>query len=130
MKKFYVGVKGIIKEERGYLLLKAAKGHWDIPGGRIDGDEDFEATLNRELSEELPGSKIDRIGGLQGAFRLPKDIEDDTSLVLIYFLVNVVLPKDVVLSDEHTDFVWINRLEDIPDDLNPEIDRILRDLTK
>ncbi len=128
MKKFYVGVKGVIKEDRGYLILKSTKGHWDIPGGRMDSDETFEQTIIREVSEELPGSEVTAINELQGAFRLHKDIDDDISLVLLYFLVKAKLPKEVKLSYEHESFIWVNRIEDLPDDLNPEIDRILRKL--
>lgn len=129
MKKFYVGVKGIIKEERGYVLLKATKGYWDIPGGRMDDDETFEDTLRRELSEELPGSELISVGGLQGAHRLQKDIDGDTSLVLLYFLVEAKVPQEVVLSEEHESYIWINKLEDIPEDsLNQEINSILRTL--
>ena len=128
MKKFYVGVKAIIKEERGYLVLKATKGHWDIPGGRMDGDENFEQTIRREVSEELPGAEVTSVNNLQGAFRLPKYIDGDTSLVLLYFLVDAKLPKEVKLSEEHESYVWINGAEDLPEGLNPEIDRILQNL--
>jgi len=66
------------------LVLKATKGHWDIPGGRINGNEDFKVTLNRELSEELPGIEVSGINDFLGAYRLPKDINEDISLVLLY----------------------------------------------
>jgi len=129
MKKFYVGVKGIIKEERGYLVLKAVKGHWDIPGGRMDGDETFEQTLERELAEELPGVEVESINGLRGAHRLQKDIDDDISLVLLYFLVDAKLPKEVNLSKEHESYIWVNSLEDLPKKgLDPEITIILTNL--
>ena len=68
MKKFYVGVKGLIKTDQGYLILKHTKGHYDTPGGRIDGNEGFEQTLRRELSEELPGISDIVVGDLVGAF--------------------------------------------------------------
>ena len=126
LKRFYVGVKGIIREERGILLLKASKGHWDIPGGRIDDDEALVDTLKRELSEELPGSEVINIEGVKGAVRIPKDIDDDISLVLVYFLVDAKLPKEIQLSEEHEDYIWINSVEDIPEQgLNPEIQSIL-----
>lgn len=128
MKKFYVGVKAIIKEDRGYLLLKATKGHMDIPGGRMDDDENFEQTIRREVAEELAGAEVISVNELQGAFRLPKDIDGDTSLVLLYFLVEAKLPNNVVLSNEHEGCVWVNSVGDLPEDLNPEIDRILRSL--
>ncbi len=131
MKKFYVGVKGIVKDERGYLLLHRdykSGDYWDIPGGRMDGDETFEQTITREIAEELPGTENTSMKDLQGAFRLQKDIEGNISLVLLYFLVEAKLPKEIKLSEEHESYTWVNRVEDIPDGLNPEIDRILRKL--
>jgi 8-oxo-dGTP pyrophosphatase MutT (NUDIX family) len=128
MKKFYVGVKGVIKAEKGYLLLKHTKGHFDMPGGRMDGNEDFKDTLTRELSEELPGINDVKIGELVGSYRLQKDIEDDTSLVLLFFLVSANLTSPIVLSDEHQSYQWITSAEDIPAELNPQIDTILRTL--
>lgn len=131
MKTFFVGVKGVIRDNRGYLLLHRnykSGDHWDIPGGRIDGNEEFEDALRRELDEELPGIVVDRIGALQGAFRLQKDIDGDTSLILLYFLVEAKIPDKIVLSDEHEAHTWVNSIKDLPDRLNPEIERILRKL--
>lgn len=128
MKKFYVGVKAIIKTDQGYLILKHSKGHYDTPGGRIDENEDFKDTLLRELSEELPGISNVKIGDLIGAFRLQKDIDGDISLVLLYFLVNARLPKPIALSEEHTNYLFIKDLAGIPEGLNPEIAGALRKL--
>lgn len=128
IKKFYVGVKGIIRTDKGYLVLKHAKGHYDTPGGRIDGDEEFEQTLRRELSEELPGISDVHIGDLLSSSRLHIDIEEDTSLVLLYFLVNATLPDPIVLSEEHQSYQWITSVDGIPGDIKPDIDTILRKL--
>lgn len=49
---FQVGVKALIMNEENQLLLVSetnnADVYWDIPGGRIDGDESFSQTLERE----------------------------------------------------------------------------------
>ena len=130
MKKFYVGVKGLIHDnERGYLLLRAAKGYWDIPGGRMDDNENLEATLRRELSEELPGVELQSLGEIQGSHRLPHDIEGDISLVILYYLVSVKLPKEIVLSEEHESYIWVKQRADIPkEDLNPRMREIMINL--
>jgi len=128
MKKFYVGVKAIIKDERGYLVLKAKKGHMDIPGGRINGDESFLQTIEREVQEELPGTKVIRVRELSGAYRVQKDIDDDIGLVLLYFLVDAKVPKKVALSEEHESSVWVNHLKSIPSSLNSEAKSILKKL--
>lgn len=132
MKKFYVGVKGVIQDSgKGILLLHRdykSGDFWDTPGGRIDADEEFAETLKRELSEELPGIEVKSIGGLLGAFRLQKDIDGDTCLVLLYFAVEAKLPESVVLSEEHKSYKWINSVADIPNGLNQQIEKILRKL--
>ncbi len=114
MKKFYVGIKAVIHDEaKGYLMLRHTSGWLDLPGGRMDGDEDFEATLRRELREELPGSTLLATADLVGTQRVMKDIDDDISLVLLYFKATVELPAEIVLSDEHTEYLWIKSLDDI-----------------
>lgn len=132
MKKFFVGVKAIIYDEaRGVLLLKHEKGFWDVPGGRIDDNETIEQTLGREISEELPGACLKQLGELKNAFRLQKDILDDTSLVLLYYIVEVELPGEIKLSDEHIEYIWVKNREQIPDlSWNPEVLNILKDILK
>lgn len=129
MKKFYVGVKGVVREQgKGFLLLRRdykSGDFWDTPGGRIDGSEEFEDTLKRELIEELPGITGIKIGDLLGAFRLQKDIDGDISLVLLYFLVDAKLPEPIRLSEEHDSHIWVSEYSKIPEGLNPEIHKIL-----
>lgn len=59
---FFVGVKAVIAddaENKGKILLihipewNGNPEHWDMPGGRMDAGEDFQAALLRELREEL-----------------------------------------------------------------------------
>ena len=131
MKKFFVGVKGIIRDERGVLLLKRDlkdQNFYDIPGGRIDDTELFEDTLRRELSEELPGTKLVKINKLAGTTRVMRDIAENTGLVLIYFLVEAELPEKIVLSEEHSSYVWVKTVEDIPDAVNEEVKRIITEI--
>jgi 8-oxo-dGTP pyrophosphatase MutT (NUDIX family) len=132
MKTFYVGVKGIvIDEERGALLLHReykSGDFWDMPGGRMDDDEDFKDTLTRELSEELPGVKVQRIGDLLGAHRVHKDIDGNVSLVLLYFSVTAKLPDPVQLSEEHSGYKWVKTQHDIPEGVNEQVMKILREV--
>jgi predicted NUDIX family NTP pyrophosphohydrolase len=64
MKQFNVGIKGVVRRQDGAVLLLRKNqddAFWDVPGGRIDGDESIEQTLNRELAEELPNSGKDEL---------------------------------------------------------------------
>jgi 8-oxo-dGTP pyrophosphatase MutT (NUDIX family) len=128
LKKFYVGVKGLIRAGSGFLILKHESGRYDIPGGRIDDDEDFEQTLRRELNEELPGIKDVKIGNMIGAYRLHKDIDQDTSLVLLYFSVEAILPEEIELSDEHTEYLWVSTRSEIPNATDPQLIALLQKL--
>ena len=68
-KKFHVGVKALIQNEEGKILLvrvntKELKGnkhgaYWDIPGGRIKEGDDVERTLRKEIEEELGTNDIE-----------------------------------------------------------------------
>lgn len=56
---FQVGIKALIRNDRGQILMvhipewSGTAAHWDLPGGRIDTNESFLETLNRELLEEI-----------------------------------------------------------------------------
>ena len=112
IKTFYVGVKGfIVQGDKVLLLHKAGGNFWEAPGGRIDGDETIEEALDRELHEEVPNIKDIRIGDIVGAHRLPKDIDGDKSLTLIYYLVSAGFDGDPQISDEHDNWQWASKDE-------------------
>jgi len=48
-----LSVKGIVEEHGKIWLRHNEWGKWELPGGRVDGDEQPEETVVRELSEEL-----------------------------------------------------------------------------
>jgi 8-oxo-dGTP pyrophosphatase MutT (NUDIX family) len=128
LKKFYVGVKVIIKDKRGYLILKHVNEYTDMPGGRVDDNETLDQTIRREVAEELPGTVVLSVNGLRGAYRILRDVDKDTGLILLYYLAEAKLPKKIKLSSEHKSYMWINEEKELPKDLNPELDRILRKL--
>ena len=77
IKQFNIGVKGVIRVGDKCLVLKRIRNgnqYWDIPGGRINGEETIEDTLKRELFEELPSLGKYTIGKLLNASRLPNDL--------------------------------------------------------
>lgn len=113
IKDCHVGIKGIVMVNDRCLVLKKKTDsgtYWDIPGGRIDDDENLEATLSRELKEELPSIKNYKIDSIISAYRLSKDIVDSKALILIFFKV-IAEDFNVELSEEHCDYRWIGNNE-------------------
>jgi 8-oxo-dGTP pyrophosphatase MutT (NUDIX family) len=56
---FHIGIKGLIRNRSGKVLLlkvpawRGNPGYWDLPGGRMNPGETFEQTLRREIEEEI-----------------------------------------------------------------------------
>ncbi|SKA33969.1 ADP-ribose pyrophosphatase YjhB, NUDIX family [Enhydrobacter aerosaccus] len=64
MTAYPVSIKGVLIDGGCVLLLRNARGEWDLPGGRPDTGEDFPAALKREVCEETGldvevGPKVD-----------------------------------------------------------------------
>jgi len=134
VKTFYVGIKSVIVKDDKVLLLRANKAQgrrdiWEMPGGRIDGDETILQALNRELQEELPNIKNIKIYEILHAHRLPWDIDGDKSLVLIFYRVSADFDSDPQISDEHVDWQWADKqaaLELTPEHMQPAILKVLK----
>jgi 8-oxo-dGTP diphosphatase len=111
MKQFFVGAKAIIQNDKHeiLLLMHATKGFWDLPGGRIDGNETIEQAVEREVSEELPGSSGLSIGDLVHAERLHKDVSGNVGLLLLIYEAVLTLPDGLLLSDEHSNYAWVSK---------------------
>jgi 8-oxo-dGTP pyrophosphatase MutT (NUDIX family) len=113
MKTFYVGIKGVIVNDDKVLIVKgtAERDFWEVPGGRIDGDETIEQALHRELREELPNIKSIVLHKILDAYRVPKDIDGDTSLVLVFYKVSADFDGEPQVSEEHSESKWASKSE-------------------
>lgn len=83
-----------------------AEGKWDVPGGRIEPEEEVRQGLVREVKEE---SGLDVVpGDLMGVFDgFPSIQGEDCHVVRLYFLCDS--PSDaVVLSADHDAYEWID----------------------
>ena len=110
MDKFNVAVKAFIVNENDELLLVKRSdddlhkpGVWEVPGGRLESGEDPFEGLKREVSEET---------GLEINIRNPLRIhhftrEDGGKITMITFYCRT-RGRDVRLSNEHTDHIWID----------------------
>ena len=112
-KTFYVGVKGIIVNKAGQVLVlkkedEVGKEFWDIPGGRIDSSETISEALKRELKEEITNIGDFEVEILLTAKRLERDLKDGNGLLLLYYKVKTDL-EEVKISNEHKMHFWVDK---------------------
>ena len=52
---YRISLKALIYNDAGQILVvkEINRTYWDLPGGGMDYDEDFESSLKRELLEEV-----------------------------------------------------------------------------
>lgn len=123
-----IAVKACIIENGQILLIQRRStdvhkpNTWDIPGGRLDLDEDPYLGLKRETLEEV-GMEID--------IQLPVDVHwftrDDGQQITMLIFSCAPLNAEVRLSPEHQAFTWKSLtapLAEFPEWLRPVIQRI------
>lgn len=106
-----VGVKALIKNsedkylfiKRSQLLGKEKETQWDIPGGRIETNENLMEALAREIKEE---TGMDLFGepeliAAQDIFVPAKDLH------VVRLTYSAISEGEFKLSDEHVDYIWV-----------------------
>jgi len=83
--------------DRILMLSKSDSKEWELPGGHLNYGEKFKKAAKREVFEET-GIKLPKMKIL---LKQPK---------FVMFVVNM-RPKTIRLSDEHTDYTWVNSSE-------------------
>ncbi|MBI4034435.1 NUDIX hydrolase [Candidatus Saccharibacteria bacterium] len=121
-KLFQVGVKALITNARGQILLLDSgdwhlnhqKRHWDIPGGRIKEGHDALDTLRREVEEEIGIKKFGRPEFFTATISNFQDIPVNgrkVGLLLMVYKVRIPAGSIIKLSEEHTGYKWVSRKE-------------------
>lgn len=103
-----------------YLLLHYHSGHWEFPKGHIEGTESEEETVKREVAEETGIGDLKIIPGfkkyIKYFFRQYKEnvSEEDRRkgktpwvFKLVVFFIAETNTKEVKISGEHTEFLWL-----------------------
>jgi len=110
VKKKPVSAKAVIISGGKTLLLKQPNGRWDLPGGKLDRDEDIVDGLIREVEEET-GLKVWPMKYLISKTRRVKKNKD---LLIVTFLCSTTKPvkkKHIQLSKEHKKFTFVDLQE-------------------
>ena len=84
------------------------EGHWDFPKGHVEGNETELETAKRELIEETGIVEFRIFNGFR--HRIEYKFSKDNRIVskeVIFFLAESNI-KDVKLSSEHQNFIWLN----------------------
>ncbi len=111
-----------------FLLIKSAKGHWDLPKGHVDSQLDRIAAL-RELQEETGIGETAMASGLEDFYtEITYTYEDAAGRhpkTVAYFLAKA--DCDVCLSPEHTAFRWVGLQDALALVVFPETQQLLKD---
>jgi 8-oxo-dGTP pyrophosphatase MutT (NUDIX family) len=122
-KLFFVGVKGLIENSQGQILLlhadvtthrKNTEPYWAIPGGRIEEGNTVVETLEREIEEETGITElqnVEHIGTVISKHQIPLAEGRNAGLVLMIYKVEIPADVSIIISAEHTEFAWVDRYE-------------------
>src|SRR5437879_6067770 len=116
-KMFHVGIKALIENDEGKVLLLHALGwtknntppHWDIPGGRVKEGQKVLDVLKREIEEETGVGKVTGTSFFTAVIA-NHEIPFEThmlGLVLMVYKASIPENSKIKLSHEHTDYEWV-----------------------
>jgi ADP-ribose pyrophosphatase len=81
-----ISVKGIVFEGDGVWLRKNERNEWELPGGKIDEDEQPTETVVRELKEEL-GFDVEPIKLIHAwMYKIQKSVDESIGVLVLSYL--------------------------------------------
>jgi 8-oxo-dGTP pyrophosphatase MutT (NUDIX family) len=112
-KLFFIGVKGLIQNTSGQLLLlkRVEDNTWDLPGGRIDKDEQPEETMRREIKEETGLENLKSVIPWRMVLTplSPNSLDGfPVGLIFWYFWISALEVSNITISDEHIEYCWMH----------------------
>lgn len=106
MEKIVLAGAIIIKNEKMLLLHRASKDWYELPGGKLEQDEDVEDTVVRELKEEL---SVDI--EIESKFGEMDFVQDEKHFLYKWYIAHIINNSKVVIPNEesetHDHFKWI-----------------------
>lgn len=106
---FEVSLKAfILRDRRALFVRESDSGYWELPGGRIDVGEEWDAhaaILAREIREELGAGLAVRFGPEAVTWTRQRPI--DGTFVFLLARIGRAMAGEPVLSDEHSELAWL-----------------------
>ena len=91
------------------LLLQYPQGHWDLPKGHVeDDDNDRVATMRRELAEETGISNVTVLNGFEERSEYGFRHKGKRKTKEVYWYVAETETMEVNLSHEHRGYLWLD----------------------
>jgi ADP-ribose pyrophosphatase YjhB (NUDIX family) len=99
----------VINSKKQLLILKRKEeqvyvGYWDVPGGKLDDEDDLLAAISREIKEET-GLKLVKIILTLSSSKFIGNLAPDKPLVLRNIYLCSAKGK-IKLSPEHSEYKW------------------------
>lgn len=94
--------------EKLFLLLHYPTGHWDFVKGKIENNESLEQAAIRETKEETGITDIEFIKGFKEKIEYSFKFNGDIVQKEVIFFLAKTNTKQVKISDEHLDYVWLD----------------------
>ena len=91
------------------LLLQYPQGHWDLPKGHVEpDDEDRQRTMLRELKEETGIADVTVLKGFEERTEYAYRHKGKRREKEVFWYVAETEELDVVLSHEHRGYLWLD----------------------
>ena len=104
--KFPISIKAIIIDDNKVLCLKNERSEWDLPGGKIDFNEDIENCLIREIKEETNLS-VENLNILK-----PLNLKfNDVSVMVLIYSASISCDSPIIISHEHSEYNFFSKSE-------------------
>ena len=100
---FPVSVKSILIDDQRVLLIKNERDEWDLPGGKIDKNDNVIETLIKEVKEEL-NIIIDNYNILQAQKYLFRKQE----IIVVTYFSEITNEDPIILSFENIDYQFFS----------------------
>ena len=93
-----------------FLLLHYPSGHWDFVKGKMEKGETFHQTAIRETKEETGITDVTFIENFEEWIEYNFQFQGDVVHKKVVFFLGETKNKDVLISHEHLDYIWMDYL--------------------